>query len=391
MLFLQKMRHRHLSAAQLILLSFVGLIFLGTVLLNLPIASKSGMRVGFLNAWFTATSASCVTGLVVVDTASHWTLFGQWVILGLIQFGALGFISIFTASLLLFDQRLTLENRLVVQTAFNQDRIGGMGYFIRQVVTITLAIESVGALLLALGFHYRQSITWGRALYQGIFHAVAAFCNAGFDILGSASLSGFNQNAWIILVLSLLIILGGLGFPVIIELVQKIRRHHQWPWRRRLAMLSLHSKIVLVMTAALLITATSFFALLEWHNAGTLGKLPVGGKLLNSFFQAVTLRTAGFYTISQQQLTDLSKLLSSLLMLIGGSPAGTSGGIKTVTLAVILIAVHSALQGREQIVGFHRSLSLSLLQRALTVFIAFLLLALAAVVLFDLHRAQFRV
>ncbi|WP_261806994.1 TrkH family potassium uptake protein [Lapidilactobacillus luobeiensis] len=372
-------RVRHLSATQLIALSFVGLILLGTLLLNLPIASKDQQSVGFLNALFTATSASCVTGLVVVNTLAHWTIFGQVVIITLIQLGALGFISIFSASLLLFNRRISLENRVVIKTAFGQERIGGMGAFIKRVVQITLMIEMVGALLLTIFFHQAESITWGKSVYQGVFHAISAFCNAGFDILGNSSLQPFNGNGAIILTVSVLIILGGLGFPVIIEFFRRLTSNRQWSVRRRLQMLSVHAKIVFVMTGSLLLIGTLTILGLEWQNQATLGPLSWGQKILNAFFQSVTLRTAGYFSIDQAGLTDLSKLISSLLMLIGGSPAGTAGGIKTVSIALILIAVHTAIKGRSELISFHRTLPLQLLQKALTVVSMFVLLVLGAV------------
>lgn len=372
---------QHLTATQLIALSFVGLILLGTLLLNLPIASKDQQSVGFLNALFTATSASCVTGLVVVNTLAHWTLFGQLVIISLIQLGALGFISIFSASLLLFNRRISLENRVVIKTAFGQDRIGGMGAFIKRVVQITLGIELSGAILLTVFFHQAQSISWGKAAYQGVFHAISAFCNAGFDILGNSSLQPFQGNWPIILTISALIILGGLGFPVIIEFFKRLRSKRQWSVRRRLQMLSVHAKIVLVMTGGLLLVGTLAILGLEWQNPATLGPLSWGNKILNAFFQSVTLRTAGYFSIDQAGLTDLSKGISSMLMLVGGSPAGTAGGIKTVSIALILIAVHAAIKGRSQLVAFHRTLPLQLLQKALTVVSMFVLLVLGAVVI----------
>ncbi|MFC6315862.1 TrkH family potassium uptake protein [Lapidilactobacillus achengensis] len=372
---------QHLTATQLIALSFVGLILLGTLLLNLPIASKDQQSVGFLNALFTATSASCVTGLVVVNTLAHWTLFGQLVIISLIQLGALGFISIFSASLLLFNRRISLENRVVIKTAFGQDRIGGMGAFIKRVVQITLGIELSGAILLTVFFHQAQSISWGKAAYQGVFHAISAFCNAGFDILGNSSLQPFQGNWPIILTVSALIVLGGLGFPVIIEFFKRLRSKRQWSVRRRLQMLSVHAKIVLVMTGGLLLVGTLVILGLEWQNPATLGPLSWGNKILNAFFQSVTLRTAGYFSIDQAGLTDLSKGISSMLMLVGGSPAGTAGGIKTVSIALILIAVHAAIKGRSQLVAFHRTLPLQLLQKALTVVSMFVLLVLGAVVI----------
>lgn len=373
----------HFSATQLIALSFVILILLGALLLNSPLASNDGRSIGFLDALFTATSASCVTGLVVVNTLEHWTLFGQLVILALIQFGALGFISIFTASLKLFNRRISLENSVLIQTAYGQNKIGGMGPFIARAVRITLTCEAVGAVMLTFLFHQAQSVSWGRATYEGIFHAISAFCNAGFDVIGADSMLPFGDNWAILLTIGLLIMIGGLGFPVIIELLTKVRQHRQWSLSHRLEMLSVHSKIVLLMTGILLLFGTVAFLILEWSNNQTLGRLSFSHKILNSLFQSITLRTAGYYAIDQAGLTELSKLLSSVLMVIGGSPAGTAGGIKTVTIAVVLIAVHSALRGEPKIIGFKRTLPINLLQKALTVMTAFLLITLAAIIILN--------
>ncbi|MDL2327822.1 TrkH family potassium uptake protein [Ruminococcaceae bacterium OttesenSCG-928-A11] len=360
-------RFFHLSPPQAITFSFAAMILVGAVLLNLPIASNDGQSIGFLNALFTATSANCVTGLVVVNTLAHWTLFGKIVILVLIQLGALGFISILTASMILLKRRITVRSRTVIQAAFNQDNVGGMVRLVKNVLKITLTVEVVGAVLLAIAFYASGGMGLGEAFFKGVFHSISAYCNAGFDIIGGESLTPYGNNVAINLIIMALIIIGGLGFTVWGEVIECARNRKKRSLRNRLAFLSLHTKIALIVTAALIVLGAGLFLALEWGNPDTLGPLPAGQKLLSALFQSVTLRTAGFNTISQAGLTDFSKIVSSVLMFIGGSPAGTAGGIKTVTVGVILISMLSALRGKSRMEAFGRTLPLELLQKALTV------------------------
>lgn len=372
-----KRRLFHLSPSQGIALSFAVMIFAGAALLNLPYASRNGQSVGFLNALFTATSANCVTGLVVVDTASHWTPFGKGVILVLIQLGGLGFFSIFTSGLILFHRRVSLRNRMVIQASFNQENMGGMVRLVRDVVRVTLWAEGLGAVLLTLIF-VLEGQTLGRAWILGCFHSISAFCNAGFDIIGAQSLAPYRNHWPLNLVIVGLIVAGGLGFPVWSELKNSRRRSGGHRLRFRWTHLSLHSKLALCMTGGLLILGTGLFLLLEWSNPETLGPVPWHEKILAALFQSATLRTCGFYTVPQAGLTDLSKVFSCLFMIIGGSPAGTAGGIKTVTVGVILVAMLSALRGRRDMTAFGRSLPLELLQKALTVTCTLLLVVFGA-------------
>ncbi|MDL2318645.1 Trk family potassium uptake protein [Eubacteriales bacterium OttesenSCG-928-A19] len=360
-------RFFHLTPPQTITLSFAAMILVGAFLLNLPLASNDGQSVGFLNALFTATSANCVTGLVVVNTRAHWTAFGKIVILLLIQLGALGFISILTASMILLKRRVSLRSRTVIQAAFNQGSVGGMVRLVKRVFVITLAAEAIGALLLTVAFYADGDMSIGQAFCGGVFHAISAFCNAGFDIIGTESLTPYQGNVDINMVIMALIMAGGLGFTVWGELLARPKDHPRRSLRHRLAFLSLHTKIALTVTAALTLLGAGVFLLLEWRNPATLGPMPPGTKLLAALFQSVTLRTAGFNSISQGDLTDFSKIFSGILMFIGGSPAGTAGGIKTVTLGVILIAMLSALRGKDRMEAFGRTLPLELLQKALTV------------------------
>lgn len=374
-------RMLHLSPSQTIVAGFALMILVGALLLNLPIASKSGESIGFLNALFTATSANCVTGLVVVNTMQHWTVFGKVVILLLIQCGALGFMTVITVGMLFARRRISLKNRQVIQASFNQEGVGGMVKLVQKVLFFTLLFELAGTLLLALAFALTASMGPGEALYQGLFHAVSAFCNAGFDNLSAESLVPYQANVPINLVIMALIIAGGTGFTVWAETGALLRNKKKQSLRLRLMHMSLHSKIVFVVTLLLITGGTLVFLLFEWGNPQTLGYLPPGKKVLASAFQSVTLRTAGFNSISQSGMTEISQFFSCLLMLIGGSPGSTAGGIKTVTLGVILISVVSVLRGRGKLEAFGRSLPLDLLQKALTVVGTMFMVVVLSVVL----------
>lgn len=360
-------RTAHLSAAQTIMAGFICMIFIGALLLNLPIASKSGESVGFINALFTATSANCVTGLVVVNTMAHWTLFGKAVILILIQIGALGFMTLITAAMILVRRNISLRSRQTIQTSFNQDNIGGMVRLVKRVVLITITFEALGAIFLALFFWAGGTMSLPRALGQGVFHAVSAFCNAGFDNIGTNSLVSLQKNVPINFIIMTLIVAGGIGFHVWTEIVRMIKNKEKRSLRFRSHRLSLHSKIVFTMTGILILVGALFFLIIEWSNPHTLGEMPVWEKLQASLFQSVTLRTAGFNTIPQDGLTEISQFVSCILMLIGGSPSGTAGGIKTVTIGIVIISMVSVIRGRNKLEAFGRSLPLDLLQKALSV------------------------
>lgn len=357
----------HLLPSQTIMLGFAFMILIGTILLNLPYASKSGESIGFLNALFTATSANCVTGLVVVNTMGHWTLFGKIVILVLIQFGALGFMTVITIAMMLTRQRISLRNRRAIQESFNQNNIGGMVRYVKRVVLITLVIETIGAIFLAIYFYIEMQMNLQEALFQGIFHSISAFCNAGFDNIGINSFIPFQSSIPINFIIMALIISGGLGFNVWLDTIRLFRNKEKKSLRLRMIHMSLHSKIVLTVTGILIVGGMLLFLLLEWYNLDTIGNLPVLGKIQASLFQSVTLRTAGFNTVPQGELTEISKFISSVWMLIGGSPAGTAGGMKTVTTGVIAISVVSILRGRNRLEVFGRTLPFDLLQKALSV------------------------
>ena len=359
---------RHITPPQTLTLSFATLILGGALLLNLPIASVSGESIGFLDALFTATSAVCVTGLIVVNTLAHWTMFGKVVILILIQLGGLGVMTCLTLAMVVLRRKVSLKDRMVIQAAFNQSGIGGMVKLVKKIVCFTLIIEAVGAVVLAIAFYFSTEITVLEAVGKGIFHSISAFCNAGFDIIGEESLTPFATNIGVIGPIMLLIVLGGIGFTVLGECRDSLRGRRNRSFKKKIQHLSLHTKIALAMTAGLLISGTILFMMLEWTNPKTLQTMNFGEKIMAAAFQSVTLRTCGFNTINQGGLTEASQFISCIYMFIGGSPAGTAGGIKTVTFGVILFSMISVFRGRDCVEAFGRTLPLDLLQKALAVF-----------------------
>ncbi|MBN2259530.1 MAG: Trk family potassium uptake protein [Clostridiales bacterium] len=351
-------RKKELNPAQILAIGFAGIILMGAILLNLPIATLSGKSAGFVNSIFTATSAVCVTGLVVVDTGTFWSIFGKTIILLLIQIGGLGFMSMATLVALIIGRKITLRNRLIMQEAFNQLTLSGIVRLVKYVLVFTLIVEGIGAVLLSLFFVPIYGKSTG--IVYGIFHSVSAFCNAGFDLIGNGqSLTPFVTSTYLSLVIIFLIIIGGLGFSVLLDFARV----------RSFRKLTLHSKLVLTMTAILLSTGFILFLTLEYTNPLTLGNLNFGDKLTAALFQSVTPRTAGFNTIDTASLRDSSKFLTMLLMFIGGSPGSTAGGIKTTTIGMLVLTVVSVIMGREDIELYKRRINKEAINRALTVFI----------------------
>ena len=352
-------RWKHLKATQIIALAFLGIILLGAGLLTLPGASRSGVSCGFLPALFTSTSATCVTGLVLYDTWTQWSGFGQAVILCLIEVGGLGFMS--AASLVVFALRkkVGLRQRMVMAQALSLNDIEGVVRLQKWVLLGSLTIQLTGALLLFLRFLPDYGVK--TAAVWGIFHAVSAFCNAGFDIFGSIapgqSIVTFNNDPVVCIILMILVVIGGLGFFVWEE-VATVRRFRRF---------SVYTKLVLLTTGVLILTGAGLFLILEWNNPGTLGGMPWGQKVLNAFFQSVTLRTAGFASLDQGQLTEAGKGVSIVLMLIGGSSGSTAGGIKTVTFLVLLLFMGSRLRGKDSVDVFKRSIPKEKVMDAMTI------------------------
>ncbi|MEN6595668.1 MAG: potassium transporter TrkG [Clostridiaceae bacterium] len=338
-------------------LGFVVVILTGALLLMLPISSKDGSSLSFVNALFTATSASCVTGLVVVDTGTYFSLFGQVVVILLIQLGGLGIMTISMILFALTGRRISLHDRLSMAEGLGESRLQGVVRLARGALIVTGVFELAGAILLSFRFIPQYGVVKG--IWYALFHSISAFCNAGFDLLGGyRSFTGYNTDAFFLFVIMTLIVGGGLGFGVLLNV-----------WRQRdFRRLRLHSKMVLTGTVVLILFGMLSFLIIEYDNPNTIGNMPFLQKVLNSLFQSITLRTAGFNTIDEYSLHDASKGISVVLMLIGAGPAGTAGGLKITTIFTLILAVRAYIRGRFDTVVFGRTISLDQVRRALTIF-----------------------
>ncbi len=352
------MRKKELNPGQVLVLGFASVILIGAILLNLPIATQDGSSVGFINALFTATSAVCVTGLVVVDTGTYWTVFGKSIILLLIQIGGLGFMTMATSMAFLVGKRISLRSRLIMQEALNQFTISGIVRLTKYIIYTTLIIEGLGAVL--LGFKFIPEYGWSTGIFYSIFHSISAFCNAGFDIVGHGrSLTPFVGNPLINLTIVMLITVGGIGFTVIIDLFQRATG--------KIKKVSLHTKFVLVVSAMLVASAFVMIFIFEFNNPNTLGGLNFGEKILAALFHAVTPRTAGFNTLPMDQLTVPTKFLTIIHMFIGGSPGSTAGGVKTTTMGLVILLIISVITGKEDIEFNKRRFQTATVMRALAI------------------------
>ena len=368
MAWAMKRRGRALSPTKIIAVTFLILILTGAFLLTLPVATRDGQGCDFLRALFTATSATCVTGLTPFDTYTQWSGFGQGVLLCLIEVGGLGFMSMATLFVFLLRKRIGLKQRMVMAQALSLNDMEGVVRLQRTVIFGSLSVEALGAAILAAYFTPRFGF-W-KALWLGVFHSVSAFCNAGFDVFGflepGASLMTFQNDPLVLLTLGALVVIGGLGFLVWEELAE----------RKPLGRMSVYTRLVLSTTGALLLAGWVLTCLLEWNNPDTLGNMPVWEKLLNGFFQSVTLRTAGFAAVDQGKLTEGGKAVSMVIMLIGGSSGSTAGGLKTVTFVVLVLFIWARLRGRSTVCAFRRTIPESQVLDAMTIAIAMLILAM---------------
>ncbi len=357
------------SISRIMALSFLGIIILGTCLLSLPAASRSGRSAGFLTSLFTATSATCVTGLVMGDTWTLWSAFGQVVILLMIQVGGLGFMSAASIAYFTLKRKVGMRSKLVMAESIGASSISDITVHQRRLLIRAFTVEGAGALILTVRFAFDYPFL--QALRLGIFHSVSAFCNAGFDILGfrspGSSLMLYHTDPFVCLTLCALVVLGGLGFLVWDEL---LREHNPRKW-------SVYTRLVLITSGALLLLGMVLTCILEWENPGTLGPLPLGGKLLAALFQSVTLRTAGFAGMDQQLLTPASKGVAIFLMLIGGSSGSTAGGLKTVTFVVLLLFLWNRIRGRYTVSIFSRTISDDHVLNAITIFVLMVILSFA--------------
>lgn len=353
-LIMNRLKMIELNPPRVLALGFASLIIVGSLLLNLPIATQGGQSIGFINALFTAASAVCVTGLVVVNTAEFWSMFGQVVILILIQIGGLGVMTMATAGALIVGKRITLRERLIIKEQLNQKSMTGLVRLTIYVLASTFAIEAVGALLLSFKFIPMYGLVEG--IWQSVFHSISAFCNAGFDITGS-SISPFVGDLGINMVIAVLVILGGLGFSVFIDIsnFKKFKRF------------KLHTKFVLSITAILLAFGMVAFLFTEFTNPNTIGNMSFSNKLIVSFFQSVVPRTAGFNSINIGGLRDTTVFLFIILMFIGGSPGSTAGGIKTTTFGTLMLTTISVIRGDADVNVFKRRIGDDIINRSLAI------------------------
>ena len=345
-----------LTTTQIIMLSFLGMILLGSFLLSLPVSAADGVSVPYLDALFTATTATCVTGLVTLPTFSTWSVFGQVIILLLIQIGGLGVITIISAFMILLQKRMGIGDRLLLQDAFNLNTLSGIVRFVKRVLAGTFLVEGVGAALYMLVFVPQFGV---RGVWISVFTAISAFCNAGIDIIGSNSLCDYATNPIINLVTAALIILSGIGYIVWWDVLRVGRKGFR--------SLTLHSKIAISTTAILVFGGGVLIFLLEYGNPLTIANLSFFDKLQVAFFQSITTRTAGFASVPQQDLTNASSILCLLLMFIGGSPVGTAGGIKTVTVAVLVVSALATIQNKNDVTLFDRNISRQAVNKAVAV------------------------
>ncbi len=363
---------RRLTQTQMIVIGFCLVILTGTLLLMLPVSTREGVVTSPVDALFTTVSASCVTGLIIADTYQYWSMFGQIVIICLIQIGGLGFMTIGVFFAMVLRKKIGLWVRGTLQESVNFMQTGGIVRLAKKIIMGTAIFEGTGALILSI--HFSRTMEPAQAVYYGIFHSVSAFCNAGFDLMGKdgeyISLTGYSGDWVVNLVIMLLIIIGGIGFFIWNDLSE--HKLYFWRWR-------LHTKITILMTLILIFGGAAVLFVLEYNN--TLVGRPVDEQILCSLFGSVTARTAGFNTVDTAALTDSSKLFTSLLMFIGGSPGSTAGGIKTTTFVVLIAYVYSALFDKKECSMFGRRLSTDAIHKASTVLCTNLILCVTAVLI----------
>lgn len=353
-----KKKHSNLTTTRIIMLGFLIGIACGTVLLKLPISQRSGITIKWIDALFVAVSSISVTGLTPINIGETFNLFGQLVILVLIQIGGLGVITFTMLLLISMGKRISLSDRLLLMNAYNSDSISGLVRTTYKIVKISFILEAIGAVGYAFVFIPQYGI---KGIWYSIFTAVSCFCNAGIDVFGKNSMVEYLENPMVNIVTMFLIIVSGLGFPVYWEIARVIRERREKVEHSK--KLSLQAKIVFSATAVLIILGTLITLIFEWSNVNTIATLPLGKKIMASMFQSVTLRTAGFATIDQGYFLPASCVVYIMLMLIGGSPAGTAGGIKTVTFVVIIASMVSNIRGEDEVSIFHRRISKEFVNR----------------------------
>lgn len=372
------MKKRALTTTRIIILGFLIGAIAGALLLYLPISQKGGVRLGFVDAIFVSTSSICVTGLSTVNIGATFSLIGQIVLLLLIQLGGLGIVTFTTMLLMALHKRITLQDRLLIQNAYNLDTLSGLVKLTMRIVKVSIAIELVGAFFYSFVFipDYGPVGAW-----YSIFHSVSAFCNAGIDILGGNSFCAYRDNVIINVTTMLLIISGGLGFPVFWEIERFFLRKKIGKKK-----MSFHAKLVLTVTFVLIVTGALFTFFIEYNNPETLGNLSIFKKIQASMFQSVTLRTAGFATIDQAGFKPASAFIYLLLMFIGGSPAGTAGGVKTVTMFILLASVIANIKNQPYVKVMHRGITDTTIRRCVSiVFFSFSIFVVMSVIMLIMY------
>lgn len=361
---------KRINPGRRIVVGFVILILAGAMLLMLPISSKTREATPFLTALFTATSATCVTGLSLVNVGAHFSVFGQLVILCLIQLGGLGFMTILCLAFFVSHKQIGLRNRMMIAQSMGIESLEGVVKLVKHVLCITACIELTGAVFLSIRFI--PEVGFIKGIWYSVFHSVSAFCNAGFDIIGDGtSVLAYKHDLPVLLTLALLVIIGGLGFIVWEDILNK----------KSLKKLSMYSKLVLLTDAILLAAGTVIYMALEYNNPSTIGNDSLAQKLLSAFFQSVTTRTAGFDSLMQNNLTELSKVWGIVLMMIGGASGSTAGGVKVGTFALVLMTLYSVLRARPDVVIFGRRVGHRIILHAMSLFVLWLILTAAGAML----------
>lgn len=361
-----------LSPSIKILIGFMGVILIGTFLLCLPISNKDGRWLNFVDAFFTSTSSVCVTGLLTVDVGATFTLFGQIVVLLMIQIGGLGIVAVTSLIFLILGKKINLTSRMALKESLNRESIQGVVKFIKRVIIITLIIEGVGALCLLYSTITYMGHFW-KGLFSAIFLSVSSFCNAGMDVFGGEtgqflSLSNFAGDVLMLMPIMMLVVLGGIGFVVLIDGYKNFRNNQ-------------HVKVVLWVSGLLILGGAILFMIFEWNNPATIGNMSLGEKILNSFFQSVTTRTAGMSTIDQSGLTTGGSILTIVLMFIGGSPTSCAGGIKTTTFFILLLLLFKRTRENGEIVYRGKKISANLINKTFKIILYSMLILLLAIIL----------
>lgn len=372
-----------LSATQIITFGFIAIILAGACLLSLPIATRGENSVSFVDALFTATTSTCVTGLIIADTYSNWTIFGQIVIITLIQIGGLGFMTIATLVSMAFNRKIGFRERIVMSEAISLSSVSGVVRLTKNIIICTFCIELFGAICLSTRFI--PEFGWVSGIYKSIFHSVSAFCNAGIDLMGEkgafSSLTTYTSDIVVNMVICGLIVVGGLGFTVWEDLFRFRERKK----------LRLHTKLVLLITSILIVSGTIFIYLFEFTNTDTIGGLGGWQGAMAAFFQSITIRTAGFNTLDLAKMRNESIFLMTIFMVIGGSPGSTAGGIKTTTVGIVILTIISVIRGSSKVQVFDRRIGENQLRRAIAVFVlAIITICTGIILIFVFDELTFR-